>query len=154
MWATFSKLLGLGGRVGNTGNTNSMEEGVLLRSNHLATTSSSLLLPKQDIHRYGGRNFFTLRPRWLPRLGAFSVCSLESLSWLSGMVPFSWRNTFSSESFNFKSLVWEIEYEINLVYLALMTNQITRRSLYSQYVGRILQNYSYQPYILWAPLPD
>ena len=74
IWATFSKLLGLGGRVGNTGNTNSMEEGVLLRSNHPMTTSFSLLLPKQDIHQYGG-----LRLQWLLTFGEFSVSSLKFL---------------------------------------------------------------------------
>ena len=74
MWATFSKLLEICRRVGNTGNTNSMEEGIPLRSNHLATTSSSLLLPKQDIHRYGG-----LRLQWLLTFGEFSVSSLKFL---------------------------------------------------------------------------
>ena len=61
---------------------------------HLVTITSFLSLPKQDLHRYGGRSFFTLRPQWLLTLGEFSFSSLGFLLWPSGTVRYWWRNIF------------------------------------------------------------
>ena len=98
------------------GSTSSTERSFLPRSSHLVTTTSSLFWLKQGTRRYGKRNFSTLRPRWLPRLGGFSVCFLEFLSWLSGTVPSWWRNMVLLWSPFFTSLFWEIEYSIVLIF--------------------------------------
>ena len=47
----------------------------------------------QGSPRWRERNFFTPRPRWLPRSEELLDCFLESLSWLSGTESSGWGRT-------------------------------------------------------------